>query len=115
MSERAGLFVVRLRGDVRGAEDTETVGLALASAGRSGKQVVVDLSAVGFMTTQLLYEFLKTGWTTDQRPWLAGPLSTHAERILHTTGTTEAFRIFPSLTDAVAAAPAGHDLAPSRT
>ncbi|MER6195402.1 STAS domain-containing protein [Streptomyces cyaneofuscatus] len=94
---------VGLEGDVNEAEDLELVELALESAQRSGKQVVIDLSGVQFMGAHLLGELLKPARLGKRLPWLAGPLSSYAERTLAVTGTAGAFRIFPTLMAAAAA------------
>ncbi|MFD7856197.1 hypothetical protein ACFV6B_18165 [Streptomyces microflavus] len=103
MTEWTHLFVILLEGDINETEDLELVELALESAQRSGKQVVVDLSGVQFMGAHLLGELLKPGRPGKPRPWLAGPLSDYAEHTLSVTGTTRAFRIFPTLVQAIAA------------
>ncbi|UDM05410.1 STAS domain-containing protein [Streptomyces longhuiensis] len=104
MSEQTHLFVVFLSGDIEDDAAMELVGLALESAGRSGKQVVVDLSGVQFMGAHLLGELLKPGRGGGRLPWLCGPLSSPSARTLEVTGTDRVFRIFPTLTDAKAAA-----------
>ncbi|MET8925818.1 hypothetical protein ACFWYX_35845 [[Kitasatospora] papulosa] len=109
MIEETHLFLVLLRGDVEGERDTELVRLALDSAGRSGKQVLVGLGEVNFMNTALLFELLKpTRRDTEQLPWLCGPLSQYARHTLEVTGTATAFQIFPTLPQALTAAPHDH-------
>ncbi|MFD7853409.1 STAS domain-containing protein [Streptomyces microflavus] len=103
MTEWTHLFVIFLEGDVNETEDLELVELALESAQRSGKQVVVDLSGVQFMGAHLLGELLKPGRLGKPGLWLAGPLGGYAERTLSVTGSAGAFRIFPTLADATAA------------
>ncbi|MFB7999986.1 STAS domain-containing protein [Streptomyces sp. NPDC056002] len=104
MSEQRHLFVVFLSGDIEDDEAVELVGLALESAGRSGKQVVVDLSGVQFMNAHVLGELLKPGRGGGRLPWLCGPLGSLPARLLEVTGTDGVFRMFPTLMDATAAA-----------
>ncbi|MFK0170386.1 hypothetical protein ACIQU5_16410 [Streptomyces sp. NPDC090306] len=104
MSEWTHMYVVLLKGDVEEARDLELVGIALEVAGRCGKPVVVDLSGVGFMGADLLYELFKPGHFGRPRPWLSGPLSAYVARTFEVTGTAAAFRTFPSLMEATVAA-----------
>ncbi|MFD3524879.1 hypothetical protein [Streptomyces sp. NPDC058653] len=103
MSEWTHLFVVLLEGEGGEAKDLALVELALESAQRSGKQVVVNLSGVRVMGVHLLGELLKPVRLGKPTPWLAGPLNSHAESTLTVTGAADAFRIFPTLMAAAAA------------
>ncbi|MFC9409892.1 hypothetical protein ACFRAA_32650 [[Kitasatospora] papulosa] len=109
MTEETNLFMVMLRGDIEGARDAELVRLALDSAGRSGKHVLVGLGEVNFMNTALLFELLTPAHRgKGQLPWLCGPLSQFARHTLEVTGTASAFQIFPTLSQALTAATHDH-------
>ncbi len=83
--------------------------LTLDPAGRSSKQALASLGRVNFMNTALLFELLKpTRRGSGQLPWLCGPLSQFARHTLEVTGTVTAFQIFPTLSQALTAAPHDH-------
>ncbi|MFD7794721.1 STAS domain-containing protein [Streptomyces sp. NPDC059759] len=106
LSKWSCLELVLLAGDLND-DSGELLELALEVAGRSGKPIVVDLSAVTFLGESGLNALLMPLHGGLTLPWLAGPLTAHVKRVLTVTGTLAHFRIFPSLMDATAAARGG--------
>ncbi|WP_328535253.1 STAS domain-containing protein [Streptomyces sp. NBC_00344] len=104
MSEQRFAFVIALQGDVDSEDELELVSLAVESAERSGKQIIVDLSQLGFMSAGVLSAFLSPLRGGGRLPWIAGPLSLYARRRFRTTGTDAVFRMFPTLGEATAQA-----------
>ncbi|MFD7797436.1 hypothetical protein [Streptomyces sp. NPDC059759] len=95
MTARIYLSRALLEGDVESCHHIGQAGCALESAQRSGEQVFVDLSGVRFMGAGVLHELLAAGRRSGQQPWICGPLGPNAERLLHATGTVDAFEVFP--------------------
>ncbi|GGN44888.1 hypothetical protein GCM10012285_27980 [Streptomyces kronopolitis] len=92
-----GACVVVLQGDLD-HDDQDLLHLAMRTARRSGKQVIADLSRVNFLDVTTLGTLLRP---RGPAPWLAGPLAPNPQRVLTLTGTTQVFRVFPSLADAL--------------
>ncbi|MGW8487458.1 hypothetical protein [Streptomyces sp. NPDC055886] len=96
--ERPRQIVVVVEGDV---EAVHRLDMAVELGRITGKQVVVDLSGVGFFSGAVLHVLLAQLRRGGGLPWLAGPLSTVALRRLEVTGTAPHFRIFPTLFEAM--------------
>ncbi|MFB7969550.1 hypothetical protein [Streptomyces rubiginosohelvolus] len=99
--ERPRRIVVVVEGDVEELEAVHRLDMAVELGRITGKQVVVDLSGVGFFSGAVLHVLLAQLRRGGGLPWLAGPLSTVALRRLEVTGTAPHFRIFPTLFEAM--------------
>ncbi|MBQ0855687.1 STAS domain-containing protein (plasmid) [Streptomyces sp. BH-SS-21] len=104
ISEWTHLALVVLEGDLDADEDVELLDLAVQSAERSGKRVVVDLSGVTYLGSEAFNTLLMPLWRGRALPWLAGPLPRQLEQLLTVTGARQRFRVFPTLKEAAEAA-----------
>ncbi|OKJ09059.1 hypothetical protein AMK21_31485 [Streptomyces sp. CB00316] len=89
-----------VEGDVENPEAVHELEQALQAGQDSGKQIVVDLSGVGFFSGDVLNALLAPDRRGGSLPWLTGPLSRGTLHRLELTGTAPYFQVFPTLLDA---------------
>ncbi|MFF0741544.1 hypothetical protein ACFYVL_14205 [Streptomyces sp. NPDC004111] len=98
--EKGECFVVVLGRELKTAKDVDLFAMALEAGAMAEGTVIVDLSRVSSLTTDMLNLLAAPRGNHDKLPWLVGPLSSLVYKRLIQSGTFDSFRLFSSVESA---------------